>query len=60
MIEKKDFDLDQREVHMTIDGHNITICFSQEYNPKLASLVKETLIDSFLRKNGICAEDILA
>ena len=52
MTEKKTSDLDQREVHMTIGGHDITICFSQEYNPTLASLVKETLIDSFLRKMG--------
>lgn len=52
MAEKKTAAPDQREVHMTIDGHDITICFSQEYNPTLASLVKETLIDSFLRRMG--------
>ena len=60
MNEKKSSDLGQQEVHMTIDGHKITICFSQEYNPKLASLVKETLIDSFLRKNGIRAGELPA
>lgn len=50
----------EQEAHMEIDGHKITICFSKEYNPTLAALVKETLIDSFLRKNGICADDLLA
>lgn len=48
------------EAHMEIDGHKITICFSKEYNPMLAALVKETLIDSFLRKNGICADNLTA
>lgn len=60
MIEKKTLNRNQQEVHMTIDGHKITVCFANERNPALASLVKETLIDSFLRKNGIYADNLLA
>lgn len=49
----------EQEAHMEIDGHKITICFADEFNPALATLVKETLIDAFLRKNGIGQCDLI-
>ncbi len=57
MIEKRILDPIKQEAHLTVDGHAVTICFSPDYNPTLASLVKETLIDSFLRRNGIGADE---
>ena len=45
------------QTHMVVDGHTITLCFSPDYNPTLASLVKETLLDAFLRKSGIGKSD---
>ena len=58
MLESLKLNRSRREAHMEIDGHQITTSFSDEYNPTLAGLVKETLIDSFLRKSGICSDDI--
>ncbi len=58
MIEKRVLDPVKQEAHLTVDGHKVTICFSPDYNPTLASLVKETLIDSFLRRNGIGVSDL--
>lgn len=44
------------QVQMTIDGHKVTISFSQEINPNLSALVRNTLLDAYIRKNGLCAE----
>ncbi|MCM1296656.1 MAG: hypothetical protein NC311_14050 [Muribaculaceae bacterium] len=41
-----------QQAHMVIDGHNVTISFSEQYNPALAPLLKETLIDAFLRQRS--------
>lgn len=60
MVESLRLNRSKQEAHMEIDGHQITISFESAYNPTLAALVKETLIDSFLRKNGICADDLTA
>lgn len=43
----------RRQARMMIDGHEITMSFAEHYNPTLAQLVKNTLIDSFLRINEI-------
>ncbi len=60
MVESLKLNRREQEAYMEIDGHKITICFSKEHNPALAAMIKETLIDSFLRKNGICADDLTA
>ena len=46
-------DCKAKQAHMVVDGRPITLSFSEDYNPTLAPLVKETLIDAFLRRNGI-------
>ncbi len=45
-----------KQMNMTIDGHKVTISFAQEYNPTLAALVRNTLLDSFIRKNGLISD----
>lgn len=45
-----------KQMNMTIDGHKVTISFAQECNPILASLVRNTLLDAFIRKNGLISE----
>ena len=44
------------QMHMTIDGHQVTISFAQEYNPNLSKLVRTTLLDFFIRKNELAPE----
>lgn len=44
------------QIQMTIDGHKITISFAQECNPALSSLVRNTLLDDYIRRNGLSAE----
>ncbi len=45
---------------MTIDGHRITFSFSQDRNQKLSSLVRTTLIDSYIRNNSIAPYEVQA
>lgn len=45
-----------KQLNMTIDGHKVTLSFSQEYNPAVSKLVRNTLLDAFIRKNEICNE----
>ena len=45
-----------KQMHMTIDGHQVTISFAQECNPNLSQLVRTTLLDSFIRKNELAPE----
>lgn len=56
MAEMVTFDSGTKQAHMVVEGCPITLSFSEDYNPTLAPLVKETLIDAFLRKNGIGEE----
>ena len=41
------------QTHMVVDGHTITLCFSPDYNPTLASLVKETLLDTLRKRRNL-------
>lgn len=41
------------QMNMTIDGHKVTISFSQEYNPTLAALVRTTLLDAYIKKTAL-------
>lgn len=56
MSEMVTFDSGTKQAHMVVEGYPITLSFSEDYNPTLAPLVKETLIDAFLRKNGFGEE----
>ena len=46
-----------RQIQMTIEGHKVTISFAQEANPTLSALVRNTLLDAYIRKNGLCSEE---
>ena len=46
-----------RQMQMTIDGHTVTLSFAQEPNPTLSALVHNTLLDAYIRKNGLCSEE---
>lgn len=46
-----------RQIQMTIEGHKVTISFAQEANPTLSALVRNTLLDAYIRKNGLCGEE---
>ena len=34
------------QIQMTIDGHHVTVSFTQEENPTLSALVRNTLLDA--------------
>ncbi len=42
-----------KQINLIIDGHKVSIGFAQEYNPKLSALVRNTLLDAYIRKNGL-------
>ena len=46
-----------RQIQLTIEGHKVTISFAQEANPTLSALVRNTLLDAYIRKNGLCSEE---
>ncbi len=46
-----------RQIQMTIEGHKVTVSFAQEANPTLSALVRNTLLDAYIRKNGLCGEE---
>lgn len=35
----------------------VTVSFAQEANPTLSALVRNTLLDAYIRKNGLCSEE---
>lgn len=54
---KKILEKNANQIQMTIEGHKVTISFVQEANPTLSSLVRNTLLDAYLRKNGLYSEE---
>lgn len=44
------------QMQLTIDGHKVVITFAAECNPTLSSLVRNTLLDSYIRRNSLGAE----
>ena len=46
-----------RQIQMTIEGHKVTISCAQEANPTLSALVRNTLLDAYIRKNGLSSEE---
>jgi len=38
-------------ITIAVSGHQVTISFADEYNPHIANIVKNALIDSYIRKN---------
>lgn len=46
-----------RQIQMIIEGHEVTLSFAQEPNPTLSALVRNTLLDAYIRKNRLCSEE---
>ena len=57
MTNKKSDEKQVRQKQMTINGYKVTLSFSEEYNPNLSALVRSTLLDDYIRKNGLCPEE---
>lgn len=38
-------------------NYKVTVSFAQEANPTLSALVRNTLLDAYIRKNGLCGEE---
>lgn len=55
--EKKNTRQIQLTIEGHIEGHKVTISFAQEANPTLSALVRNTLLDAYIRKNGLCSEE---
>lgn len=45
-----------QQLSMTIDGHKVTISFANEATPHISQLVRNTLLDSYIKQNDICSE----
>lgn len=54
---KKILKKNANQIQMIIEGHKVTISFAQEANPTLSALVRNTLLDAYIRKNGLCGEE---
>ena len=57
MVDQNTEKKDTRQIQMTIDGHEVTLSFAQEPNPTLSALVRNTLLDAYIRKNGLYSEE---
>lgn len=40
-----------------VKADKVTVSFAQEANPTLSALVRNTLLDAYIRKNGLCSEE---
>ena len=57
MTSKKSDEKQVRQKQMNINGYKVTLSFSEEYNPNLSALVRSTLLDAYIRKNGLGPEE---
>ena len=46
----------QNQIEICVRGRKVTLSFSEEYNPELSQLIRNTLLDSFIRQNGLYEE----
>lgn len=46
---KKIFKIDEEmpEMHITVQGYKVTLCFAEKPNPEAAALVKQTLLSAY-------------
>lgn len=42
-----------KKLHMSIDGHRVTISFATEHNSDVSSMIRNMLLDDYIRRNGI-------
>lgn len=46
---------EKNSLRMEVEGRSVTLCFSEDPNPKLSNQIRSVLIDSFWQKN--CTAD---
>lgn len=44
------------QIHMTVDGHKVTLSFAEKHNPTLSAVVRNTLLDAYIKRVGLTAE----
>ena len=46
---KKIFKIDEEmpEMHITVQGYKVTLCFAEKENPEVAVLVKQALLSAY-------------
>ena len=47
---------EKKQLEMWVRGRKVTLSFSEEYNTNLSQLVRNALLDSFIRQNGLYEE----
>lgn len=40
-------DKETPEMHITVQGYKVTLCFAEKPNPEAAALVKQTLLSAY-------------
>ena len=55
-MKKQNNEKNQKQLDMCVRGRKVTLSFSEEYNPILSQLVRNALLDSFIRQNGLYEE----
>lgn len=48
----------EKQMTMLIEGHRVTISFARECNPNLPNLVRNTLLDAYIKKYEIANENL--
>lgn len=47
----------EKQMTMFIEGHRVTVSFTRECNPNLSSLVRNTLLDAYIKKNEMLSAE---
>lgn len=45
------------QICMMVDGHQVTCTFTEEPNPNLSALIRNTLLDSYIRRIGLNVDE---
>ncbi len=45
------------QIRMMVDGHPVTCTFAKEHNPSLSALIRNTLLDSYIKRVGLGVDD---
>lgn len=40
------------EMHITVQGYKVTLCFADKANPEVAAFVKQALLGAYVRPSG--------
>lgn len=45
------------QIYMTVDGHKVTLSFAEKNNPTLSAVVRNTLLDAYIKRVGLEVEE---